>query len=373
MSQAGANERLRLGIVGGGLIAQAAHLPVLADLRDRFELSAIADPSEHVRTALAARYGIPLATADWETLMERDDLDAIAVCSPHGTHAEITLAALRAGLHVLVEKPLCLTREDADRICALRRETGLVVQVGYMKRYDPSYEALLESLPGDDSPLRFLDVVTHDPLMLGPPFTQEEIIRGRDVPLDVAARTAEQERAQVEQAVGRADDATVWSYATTYLAALIHDVNLIHGVLEALGRTAPGDPVSARTWEQGRGATVTVSLEDGVTWHATWLLIPGLRTFREHARFLFEQELHELELAPPYSRTAGQHRVTPVGDQRSPAATPSAQGDPYAREWEHFHDCLVSGMRCRTPAEQGRSDIALLRELYRLERDDSRA
>ena len=74
--------------------------------------------------------------------------DAVLVCSPNETHAEVVLDALAAGAHVLVEKPLCLTERDAARIVTARDRAGLVVQVGYMKRFDPAYEALLDDLAG---------------------------------------------------------------------------------------------------------------------------------------------------------------------------------------------------------------------------------
>ena len=80
-------------------------------------------------------------------MLAAGNLDAVVVCSPAGTHAEVVLAALDAGLHVLVEKPMCITLDDADAIITARDRAGKVVQVGTMKRYDPAVEAMLASLP----------------------------------------------------------------------------------------------------------------------------------------------------------------------------------------------------------------------------------
>src|SRR5688500_1556075 len=101
-------ERVRVGVVGGGLVAQAVHLPRLHDLGERFAVAGLAEPDARRREWLAARWRIPFVCARREELLERGGLDAVLVCSPNGTHAEVTLAALAAGLHVLVEKPLCL-------------------------------------------------------------------------------------------------------------------------------------------------------------------------------------------------------------------------------------------------------------------------
>ena len=139
---------VRVGVVGGGLVAQAEHLPYLAALRDHFDLAALAEPSRTVREALGARYGIGGLHADHSSLLAAGGLDAIVVCSPAGTHAQVVVDALDAGLNVFVEKPMCITLEDADAIIAARDRAGKVVQVGTMKRYDPAVEAMIDNLRG---------------------------------------------------------------------------------------------------------------------------------------------------------------------------------------------------------------------------------
>ena len=104
--------RVEVGVVGGGLVAQAEHIPYLTALRDRFALMALAEPSRMVREALGARYGIDGLHADHRSMLDSGGLDAVVVCSPAGTHAEIVLAALDAGVHVFVEKPMCITLRD---------------------------------------------------------------------------------------------------------------------------------------------------------------------------------------------------------------------------------------------------------------------
>ena len=68
------------------------------------------------------------------------------------------LDALAAGLHVFCEKPLCFTEAEAAAIAAARDRAGRVVQVGYMKRFDPNYEAALEYLPEGGKGLRYISV-----------------------------------------------------------------------------------------------------------------------------------------------------------------------------------------------------------------------
>ena len=353
------SERLRTAVVGGGLIAQAVHLPNLARLAGEFELVAIADVSRAVADGLAARYAPARAYTDWRTMLDAERLDAVVVCSPHATHTEVALAALGRGVHLLVEKPLCIVPDDAVAICRRRDETGLVVQVGYMKRYDPAYEALLDALPADGEALRFIDVVTYDPWMSREPFVPwSRMIRGDDVPEPVLAAARAVEAEQVGRAVGADDPAAVRAYSYTFLACLIHDVNLVHGALDRLG-VGDVEPLSAAHWAGGDAASFTARLAGGAAWHCAWLLLRGLEDFRERVALYFDDAIHELEMPAPYWPDAPRvHRVTG-------AAAAEHTGDAYVAELRHFHACVVEGLACRTPPEQAARDVALLRDLYR--------
>ena len=107
---------MRIGVVGAGMIAQVEHLPNLESLGDRFELVGVADPSAHVREAVAERHGI-VAVEALPDLLELG-LDALLVAPPDALHAETVVAALDAGLHVFCEKPLCYRRARGGAIAA---------------------------------------------------------------------------------------------------------------------------------------------------------------------------------------------------------------------------------------------------------------
>lgn len=360
--------RLRLGVVGGGLIAQAVHLPNLARLGDRFEVCALADPSERVRERLSARYGLR-PYADWRELVEREELDAVLVCSPHATHAEVVLAALEAGLHVFVEKPLCIDPADAQRIadeCAGRRR---VVQVGYMKRFDPGFEALLSDLPGLDG-LRYVDVVTYDPWLAREPFVDvASLIAADDVPVDERQRIERLQVEQVEAVVGSATEHEAWVFAHVYLACLIHDINLVHGVLQALGEPLPARAVTSSSWAAGNAVAGTFKLSSGAIWNSAWMLLPEVDEFRETAMWYFDDTIVGLEFPAPYVRAAPtrllRRRRSDGSYRREDVAL---HGSSYLDELKHFHDCITDGVPCRTPPEQSIIDLAALRALYLEER-----
>ena len=108
--------RLRVGVVGAGMIAQVEHIPNLLALRETFELVGVADPSHTVRSALAERHGIGVFPT-LDVLLE-EPLDALVVAVPDALHADTVLAGLDAGLHVFCEKPLCFTEREAAEIAA---------------------------------------------------------------------------------------------------------------------------------------------------------------------------------------------------------------------------------------------------------------
>jgi hypothetical protein len=354
--------RLRVGVVGGGLIAQAMHIPNLFQLDERFELAALAEPADAVRERLARRYRIPAAYADYRDLLEQQ-LDAVVVSSPNATHAPVVLAALDAGLHVFVEKPLCITVRDADTIVAARDAAGKVVQVGYMKRFDPAVERLYEELPGDASDLRYVRVVVSDPEFV-PYFGPEEIVRG-DVPAHVLEDTRRLEQEQLEEAVGRADREAAVAFSEGYLGSLVHDVNVVHGALEKLGLSLPAPVAGAAWWAGGTALTGSVRLGDGVRWDNAWIQLLELREYRETIGFYLTDSVRSLEFPSPWLRQSAT-RYERTGADASVHVTTSFESaeEAFVRELVHFHDCCVGGAACRTPPEQARVDISLLTDMF---------
>ncbi len=334
---------MRLGVVGGGLIAQIAHLPALRSLDAQFSVRALAEPSLGVRSALARRYGIAETYADHAELLARAQLDAVLVCSPNGTHARVVLDAIDAGLHVLVEKPLCLSPRDAEAIVERARERGRVVQVGYMKRFDPAYELLLEHVPGR---LRLVSSATVDP-GIGTRLRPAGYVGG-------AAAPDRETAAQVAEAIGSEDPRHVPPYSDAFAGALAHDVDLVLGAVDARWRVT-----DAATADDGTLAYGAWASEDGARWSALWQLAPAAGAFSETLRLFGADGVVSLRFPAPYHGSApAQLHVSGEPERRwSPAA------NTYVRSLEHFHACVVEGEPCRSPASA--EIVALLAELYR--------
>jgi predicted dehydrogenase len=137
------NGPLKAAVIGVGAFGRhhAAKYHALCASGQDVELFAIADPSAEVRRGAAAQYGVA-AVADWRELLGKVDL--VSVCSPAVTHAEIVRAFLNAGAHVLVEKPIATTIEEANDLVALAARTGLVLTVGHQERFVFARTGLLD-------------------------------------------------------------------------------------------------------------------------------------------------------------------------------------------------------------------------------------
>ncbi|MBT8337499.1 MAG: Gfo/Idh/MocA family oxidoreductase [Gemmatimonadetes bacterium] len=141
-------ERLRVGVVGAGAVSQLVHLPLLS-ARDDVELVAVSDRDEAKAATIAARFGVP-SVVDDPTLFRDGSVDAVFVCTPNHLHEELTIAALEAGLHVLVERPLALTAEGCRRVLDTARAAARTVVVGMSHRFRPDVAALHSFIHGGE-------------------------------------------------------------------------------------------------------------------------------------------------------------------------------------------------------------------------------
>ena len=220
-------DRTRVGVVGCGLIAQVMHLPYLTELSDRFEVAALCDIRETVAEGCAERFGLPRVLARWEDLLE-ERLDAVLIATS-GDHAPIAIEAAGAGMHVLVEKPMALSSAGAEEMARAAERAGVCLMVGTMKRYDPAYERLAELLPTVDD-LRLVRVSTLESPFA--PYVAHYPLIGMDGPVSDPV-VGEHERDALEAALGDVDEETRWCYRWILLDNLVHEFNMLGGLLGA--------------------------------------------------------------------------------------------------------------------------------------------
>jgi predicted dehydrogenase len=325
----------------------------------------VCDPSRSARAFIAERYS--LATFESVEQLLHQPLDAVVVASPDPLHREHVLKAFDHRLHVLCEKPLCYSSRDIDELIAARDRAGRVLQTGYMKRFDPSYEAALDLLPKTASTLRHVSVEVSDPDAW--PFVRHHDWRkGEDLPRALVEEVAAKQEAQVARAIGEdADETTFRGFCAAYSSALVHDVNAVHGLLERMG-VAAGEIVGADLYAGGDGGHGSVRLLGGrALWTMTHLTVPRLPDYRERITLYFDDAAIELEFPSPWLnhqptrltvRRASKHRLH-VEDIRTGYA------EAFVEELKGFADGVAQGRTLRNSAEEARRDMDLICGLAR--------
>ena len=138
------SKKLRIGIIGCGGIANNKHMPALSKLSDKCEMVAFCDIIEERAVKAAKEYGTPDAKVytDYNELLKDDSIDVVHVLTPNVAHCPITVAAFEAGKHVLCEKPMAHSTEDARKMIEAWKKSGKKFTIGYQNRFRPEVQML---------------------------------------------------------------------------------------------------------------------------------------------------------------------------------------------------------------------------------------
>lgn len=131
-------DKIKIGIIGCGGIANGKHLPALSK-RDDVELVAFCDIVLERAEKAAKEYGVPNAKVyeDYKELLKDSSIDAVHVLTPNREHSFITVDSLHAGKHVMCEKPMAINTKEAEQMVNAAKETGKLLTIGYQNRYRP--------------------------------------------------------------------------------------------------------------------------------------------------------------------------------------------------------------------------------------------
>ncbi len=159
--------KIRIAVVGAGGFARSAHLPNLQSLADRFELRAVVTRSGQSARAVADQFGASYCSTDYQEVLADPDVDAVLIATRHNLHGTMALAALQAGKHVLVEKPLTLTVDELEAldsfitgsaaesdsfITGSAAESLPQLLTGYNRRFSPYARRMAELLKDRSGP-----------------------------------------------------------------------------------------------------------------------------------------------------------------------------------------------------------------------------
>ena len=255
---------IKIGIIGCGGIANQKHLPALRNQAHRAELVAFCDLIPARAEKAAAEYGAPDAKTytDYHDLLADPAIEVVHMLTPNVSHCEISVAALEAGKHVMCEKPMAATVEDAKRMMDAYQRSGKLFTIGYQNRYRPDSQAL-KRLCGDGE--------------LGEIYyAQAHALRRRGVPTwGVFTDKSKQGGGPLIDIGTHSLDLTLW-FMDNYESAAVTGVTF-----EKLGKTLPAHqqgngmgPWDPDTFEVEDAAFGFVTMKDGslITIDASWVL-----------------------------------------------------------------------------------------------------
>ena len=142
------DRQLRIGILGCGPIAQFAHFDACAKARNT-ELYAICDVADDLRARMEAVWAPAVAYGDYDQMLADPQVEAIVVAVADQYHVPLCLKAIEAGKHVLVEKPLGVNLEECEALKSGVGSSGLILQVGNNRRFDPGIAFAREFVDGE--------------------------------------------------------------------------------------------------------------------------------------------------------------------------------------------------------------------------------
>jgi predicted dehydrogenase len=353
-------KRLRVGVIGGGLIAQVMHLHYLRELSDRFEIAAICDLSAEARAAVAHEYSVPQQFDSWQELIAQP-LDAVLVLTS-GSHAPAAIAAAKAGMHVLVEKPMCFSVAEGKEMVEAADKAGVTLMVAYNKRYDPAYLRLVEESARMHDVRLFRITTLESPL--DPYVGHYNLRRGGPLPKELAAKLNDDNQARITAAIGDADPLSRWAYHLVLLDSLVHELNAMRGVM--------GEP-ERLDYSDIRETGLTAIFKYGATQCIlAWVDLPGIARYEmEFALYSPDRRL-TLSFPSPFLRSMPTMLISETGEAKSPRSSRTEEitsfSESFKEELIHFHDCATNG---REPVTSGRDtlhDIALCEAIVSVHR-----
>jgi predicted dehydrogenase len=353
-------DRLRVGVIGCGLVAQVMHLHYLRELADRFEIAAVCDLSDEVRAACAREYGVPEQFATWQELVAHP-LDAVLVLTS-GSHAPIAIAAARAGMHVLVEKPMCFSVAEGQAMVDAADAGGVTLMVAYNKRYDPAYLRLLEE-SRTLRDLRLIRITTlESPLE---PYVQHYNLRkGGPLPADTAQSLNQDTQARIAAAVPDADPLSRWGYQMVLLDTLVHELNAMRGVM--------GEPDRLEFADIRETGLTAIFKYGSAQCILAWVDLPGIARYSMEFAFYAPERRLTLSFPSPFLRSVPTLLVSEDGEAKSPRSSRTEEitsfRESFKEELIHFHECITTGRQPVTSGADSLHDMALCESVVAVHR-----
>jgi predicted dehydrogenase len=351
-------ERLKVGVVGAGVIAQVMHLNYLRELSDRFEVVALCDISDQNANSNADRYDIGKRYTDWQQMLDDADIDAVFILTS-GSHAPIAVAAANAGKHILVEKPMCFSVAEGLEMKAAADAAGVTLMVAYPKRYDPAFERFRDLAMNVDEP-RLMRVTTFESPFL-PYVAHYALAPVAPIPKDAIETFTAATQASITRAIGEATPFLREEYHLVLLDTLVHELNTVRSVL--------GEPSSLEYVDMQPGQLTVILKFGDLSVPINWMDLPGITRYGMEFALYGPQQRVTLSFPSPFLRSAPATVEIIEGEAGTTKSRSISEITSYDSafklELEAFHRCVVTGDAPATSAEDAIHDLALCEAIIR--------
>lgn len=151
---------MRIAVAGAYGAFGTKHMEALSAI-DEAEVTSVMGPTESKIKAFAEEWGVSHATTDLDESIARDDVDAVILATPTQIHAEQAIACMKAGKPVFIEIPMADSLEDAEEICRVQEETGVLCMAGQVRRFNPSHQWIRNKIDAGELNIQQMDVQTY--------------------------------------------------------------------------------------------------------------------------------------------------------------------------------------------------------------------
>ncbi len=348
---------VKIGVIGIGTVSQLMHLPILSGLHEQYQITAVSDVSPTQLDFIAKQYNAK-AYADPYELVKAPEVDAVFVCSPDQYHAAYALAAIEAGKHVFVEKPVTLCVEDLEKLIAAQKaHPNQICMVGYMRRYGTGFlkcKELLEAGGRKIEYMRFRDIILEGDFFIGQ--TKKPFLCG-DIPEEAKVESGRLRREQVGRALGA--DCTE-QQRVTYQMLTGLGCHTLAAVRELVGMPKAIESVTV----QGEHVIVVLRYED-------FLAVYEILNDQDVVQFDAAIEIYQhdrrmkVKYETPYLRYQPQcFEVieSTKGDTKTTLYGPDYR-DPFEAEVLYYHDCIQQGKQPKSDFTDAMADLELFRDI----------
>ncbi|KAL2358209.1 hypothetical protein BJ546DRAFT_1023797 [Cryomyces antarcticus] len=357
----------RVGIIGAGEVAQVIHLPTLQLLNHLYKIAIVCDISQQAVDFCKARHRIPEGTTDPYAVINHSSVDVILNLTSDEFHETYTIAALEAGKNVMIEKPLTLSLQSAERIIEAEKKAKneARVFVGYMRRYAPSFVgAFKREVASIDRILyaRSRDIVGPNTYFVGQSGTSAQ--KFSDLPPNSGTQRTQLLGGLLQEAFPGQEVTDERRDFCRFLGSLgSHDLSLMRELLgfpESACGVSVNEPFYTATfnYRNSDGHAFAVTYESG---------IDNVPRFDAHLAVYGRNKTVSIQYDTPYIKGLP---ITVTVDEKNADGEVvqtrylSSYEDAYTAELKELHACLTEGGTIKTTAEDAREDLRLFRLMF---------